>query len=697
MKFLSGGKIVMRIDRLLDVNKTSCNSRISLKEAAQLFTRLRINKIPVVEESGFIAGILTSSGIAKAFLDKVPFTTPIKDYIEEAIVVNHKILVSTILEYPLNRIVVVDDNNKYLGVISENKLANSLLKQRDKASVNLKAILDTSNNCIVSINSRGFITYLNKSAARLLRVEEDEALGRHVEEYIPNTRLPEIVRSGKAEIGYRFTYGEKTFITNRTPIIQNGKIVGAVAVFQDITELQTTMEELTNVKQYKDLLETVVDNDYDCIVVVDADGIITMFNKAYEKFIGVPREKAIGRHVTDVIENTRMHIVAKTGKAEMADIQKICGQEMICNRIPIKKDGKIWGALGKVMFKDFKEFTALIEKFNRLQTELEYYKDVVQKIQGAHYTFDNIIGNSHQIVEIKFMAQRLAQSNSTVLITGESGTGKELFAHAIHYESPRKYGPFIKVNCSAIPESLLESELFGYDEGAFTGAKKGGKLGKFELANGGTIFLDEIGDMPFNMQVKLLRVLQEKEIERVGGTKTIPIDVRVIAATNQPLEELVKEDKFRMDLYYRLNVVELKIPPLRYRKDDIPDLIKYLINKLSIRMGCSVPSIEQKALDIMMAYHWPGNIRELENVLERCLNFVENGIIRSSNLPYHIKNSELNNDGRILLLKEALEETEKLAISNALDICKGNKIKAAKMLGISRAGIYQKIEKYGLD
>ncbi|MFZ5944137.1 MAG: sigma 54-interacting transcriptional regulator [Bacillota bacterium] len=688
----------MLINQLISSKKITCTVKNTLWEALNNITLLGGSAVPVVDCDNRIVGIFTVKGFIRALDQGFGLDSAIEKFIEEAIIINEKVTLTTILDYPLNKIVIVDANQAFLGVVSQNKVAHHLLKQRDNASENLNAIMDTSNSCIISINSQGNISYLNKSAANLLQTDAEQVLGHHIEKFIPNTRLPEIARSGKAEIGQHFTHGGKTFITNRTPVIQNGKVVGAVAIFQDITELQSIMEELTNVKQYKDLLETVVDNDYDCIVVVDADGIITMFNKAYEKFIGVPREKAIGRHVTEIIENTRMHIVAKTGKAEMADLQKICGREMICNRIPIKKGGKIWGAVGKTMFKDVKELTALVDRVESLQNELEYYKDVVKKIQGAHYTFENIIGSSPEIAEIKAMALKLAQSNSTVLIRGESGTGKELFAHAIHYESTRKYKPFIKVNCSAIPESLMESELFGYEEGAFTGAKKGGKYGKFELANGGTIFLDEIGDMPQNMQVKLLRVLQEKEIERVGGTKTIPVDVRVIAATNRPLEDLVKEDKFRLDLYYRLNVVELKIPPLRFRKEDIPQLINHLLAKLANNMGCTIPSVEPCALEIMVNYYWPGNIRELENILERCLNFLDGGVIKAANLPYHIKNSDISSkSGEVQLLKEAIEETERITIVNALQICQGNRIQAAKKLGISRANIYQKIEKYKLD
>ena len=686
----------MEVRVLLTSNQAKCKKNDTLAQVYALLAEHECAVIPVVDDNSGVEGIVSLEVIARTILGAIPLDTPAAGYLEEPILVNGCVMLNTIIDLPLHKVVVVDDHNRFMGMISPNKLAQNLLNQRDSASCNLNAILDTSNNGIVSINENCLITYMNKSTAKLIGVRIEDALGKHIEEIIPDTNMPEIVRSGKSEIAYRFTHANKTFVTNRTPIVQDGKIVGAVAVFQDITELQNLMEELTNVKKYKDTLETVVDNDYDCIVVVDPDGYITMFNQAYEKFLGIPREKAIGRHVTAVIDNTRMHIVARTGKAEMAELQKIKGEEMICNRIPIIKDGKTWGAVGKTMFKTVKEFTVVVEKFKRLQVELDYYKDVVKKIQGSCYTFDQIIGSSPEMNEVKNMARRVSRSNSSVLIRGESGTGKELFAHAIHFASERKNGPFIKVNCSAIPENLLESELFGYNEGAFTGAKKGGKPGKCELAHTGTLFLDEVGDMPVKMQVKLLRFLQEKEFERVGGNTPITVDVRVIAATNRNLEELINEDKFRMDLYYRLNVVEIRIPPLRFHKNDIPELTSYLFAKLAERMGCLIPEIDREAMDLVMNYHWPGNIRELENVLERCLNFMEKGVIRAVNLPYHIRNAKRSSEDIVLKLNEHIQEAERMVIVNTLRNCGGNREQAARLLGISRASIYQKIARYNI-
>lgn len=451
------------------------------------------------------------------------------------------------------------------------------------------------------------------------------------------------------------------------------------------------------IEEYKDILETVLDAAYDGIVVVDTRGVITMINRAYEKLFNIPRNKAIGKHITEVLENSRMHIVAEKGEQEIGRIQTPQGREMLCLRIPIKKEGKIIGAIGKILFKDMEELKTLLYEVGKLETELQYYKDVMKEMQFYSFDFERIIGNSLQLLEVKEQAKKVAGSNSTILIRGESGTGKELFAHAIHYASSRRKGPLIKVNCSAIPENLLESELFGYEEGAFTGARKGGKIGKFQLAHGGSLFLDEIGDMTLNMQVKLLRVLQEKKVDPIGGNKTIPVDVRIIAATNRPLEELIEEEKFRLDLYYRLNVVELTIPPLRERKEDIPALIDFLLKKLSRAMGRIVPTVDAHALNCLLAYNWPGNIRELENVLERALNFIEHDCIKLEHLPYRITQKEIHLEQNQLFLWELLEKTEYAAIKQALKVSQGNKLKAAQILGISRASLYQKLRKYGVD
>lgn len=331
--------------------------------------------------------------------------------------------------------------------------------------------------------------------------------------------------------------------------------------------------------------------------------------------------------------------------------------------------------------------------------ELEYYRDQLKTYdQGSNpNVLNSIVGRSEAIKDIKFLIERAAKSDSTILIQGESGVGKEVISQAVHQLSQRSQGPFLGINCAALPELLLESELFGYEEGAFTGARKGGKPGKFELARGGTILLDEIGDMPLNMQSKMLRVLQEREFERVGGTKTIKMDVRLIAATNKDLKKLVNEGKFRQDLYYRINVIGLYIPPLRERKDDIEPLVEVLTAKLTRDKKISPKMVGGDTLEYLKAHNWPGNTRELENVLERALYMAEGNIIRPEHLPANLLTNQLANPSQTVRpLKEAVRELERELIVKALKACDNNRQSAAQLLGIPRATLYLRLKEFDL-
>jgi len=336
-----------------------------------------------------------------------------------------------------------------------------------------------------------------------------------------------------------------------------------------------------------------------------------------------------------------------------------------------------------------------------LLSELNMYRDEVDSLYTAKYTFDDIVSKDKGMEMLTSFARQIANHPfTTVLITGESGTGKDLFANAIHNASPRSRFPFLRINCAAIPENLLEAELFGYEEGAYTGAKKGGKPGKFELAHGGTIFLDEIGEMSLSMQSKLLIVLQEQEIERLGGSYPIKVNVRVIAATNRSLEQLIQEKKFREDLYYRLNVVRLEVPPLRQRKQDIAVLIQHFIDKLNPRLRTMIADVSPKSLKLLEQYHWPGNVREMENMLERAIIMadMENG--RSLDCR-HFKflQNRCSSEAPLELqsLKTASQKFEEELIARALEISNFNMAKAAEQLEIDLSTLYKKIKKYGIE
>ena len=454
------------------------------------------------------------------------------------------------------------------------------------------------------------------------------------------------------------------------------------------------LEEIEKIKMESKALEIFFENTSECLVLVDKDGYIVKMNNAYLNFLQIKHGDYINRHVTDIIENTRLHIVAKTGEEEIDQIQRINGHDAVTSRIPIIEDGKVTGAIGKVMFKNFREVNVLYKKLEEANSELINYKERLKKVQGNYFALDNIIGSNKKILELKETIRRVANSGSTVLITGESGTGKEIFANAIHEISNRRDKNFVKINCAAIPENILESELFGYEEGAFTGAKKGGKIGKFEMAHEGTLFLDEIGDMSFDMQSKMLRVLQDKVVERVGGNSPKKVNVRLIAATNQNLLNKIEKGEFREDLYYRLNVLLLELPPLRERLDDIEQLCNFFISKYNNKFGIYIEKIDDAAMDYLMNYTWPGNIRELENVIERAYNFVDGNIINVKQMPEKI----IKGRGIISVgdLKNNLNSLEKQLIVDTLKACGGNKSKASKILKVNRASLYQKLKKYGL-
>jgi PAS domain S-box-containing protein len=443
-----------------------------------------------------------------------------------------------------------------------------------------------------------------------------------------------------------------------------------------------------------DIIETIVENAFEWLVVVDREGRIIYINHNYCEFLEVNREETIGRHVTEVIENTRMHIVAQTGKEELADLQFIKGNYMIANRVPIIKNGEVIAAFGTVFFRDTQEWMKMDSHVKSLLTRMQPY---IQKIDsGVKYTLDDILGESRQIINLKEKVKMVSNSDISILIRGESGTGKELFAHSIHQLSSRSQKPFIKVNCGAIPENLLESELFGYEEGAFTGAKKGGKKGKFQLANGGTLFLDEIGDMPLSMQVKLLRALQDGEIEPIGSTKSISVNVRIIAATNRPLENMIEEKRFREDLFYRINVVPFSVPPLRERAEDLTLLIAYFIDKVTNRLGKRIAGIESNVLEILKSYSWPGNIRELENVIEAAVHLTKGEQITLDSLPDYLQSQTAIYRFKNKKLKDIVEETEQWVLKQSLERNKDDKALVGRELGISRSTLYEKLNKYGL-
>ncbi|MCS0654880.1 sigma 54-interacting transcriptional regulator [Cytobacillus firmus] len=480
---------------------------------------------------------------------------------------------------------------------------------------------------------------------------------------------------------------------------EDGELLGILTARDILDGLSKYLYKLRQQHNSAGALGAILESAYEGIAVVDENGILQEFNEAYSRFTGITREDAIGRHVTEVIDNTHLHETVKTGIAERGVLQNIQGHDMVVHRIPLWKEGRIAGAIGMLIFEGVTEVYKIYEK---LQENQDAKPDLFtkKKENDSRVTLDQIIGTSEGITEVKRLARKAARTVATVLITGESGTGKEMFAKSIHHLSPFSTGPFISVNCGAIPEPLFESELFGYEEGAFTGAKKGGKPGKFELADNGTIFLDEIGEMPLVMQTKLLRVLQEKEAERVGGVKKYQINVRVIAATNRNLMQMVETGEFREDLYYRLNIIQLHIPPLRERKKDIPVLLVHYLKEICERYQAPGKLFTSEAVNAFVQHPWRGNIREMVNTVEQLVTLVDGKVIDYHHLPEMLKKPEptlqkVNRAaGSIEEAKLLGSQRESEIILDALRRAGGNKSRAADLLGIHRTTLYQKLKKH---
>lgn len=553
------------------------------------------------------------------------------------------------------------------------------------------------HNGVFIINCEGIVIYCNEASLSLLDENNSSPIGKHINELVEHP-LEMAFLEGRIRSNIWRTIKNRTILINQSPIYKDGNIIGAINIFQNSNELSSALHNLEDTQKEVSKLKGILELLYNGILIIDKEGIITMINEPYCEFLGIKMTEAVGKHVTQVIPNTRMHIAVKTGQSDNGELMKVKNKEIIVSRHPIRENGEIVGVIGKVLFTNVKDLIDLTQRLSSVESKIVSYQKELKRVRGAKYSFDNIVGENEKMKEAKRLALIVAKSRSTVLIRGESGTGKELFVHAVHEASDRSEGPLVRINCAAIPANILESELFGYEEGTFTGANKGGRAGKIEQAHGGTLFLDEIGDMPLHMQVKLLRVLQEKEIERLGSSVTKQVDIRLISATNRPLEDMVKKGEFREDFFYRINVFYIHIPPLRERGKDILTTAHFLLGKLCDQLRMTIKGFHPDVEELFSKYNWPGNVREMENVIERALHLAEHGLmIELEQLPPYLVNiGEQDTTSTNFLLETEIKKAEIKAIKRALKATDDHRVKAAELLGIHRASLYRKLEKYDL-
>lgn len=476
-------------------------------------------------------------------------------------------------------------------------------------------------------------------------------------------------------------------------------------MMSDSNEKDTSIKCLMD----REVLISILDSLTSGIQIVDINGEIIYINNSFLSIVGVKKEDRLGKSIYDVSDDGSIASVMKSGKPiyNLKNYPKGSSVELVSSAAPIVISGKVIGVVAVVS--DVNDVFVLSKQLKESNNLVKKLSERISYLATTKYEIGDVIGKCEPMKKIKELVKLAATNDITVLILGETGTGKELIAESIHSSSLRSKNPFVSINCSAIPENLLESEFFGYEKGAFTGAFKT-KIGKFELANGGTLFLDEIGDMDLKLQSKILKAIEEKEIQRIGGNSSIPLDIRIIAATNRDLREMVDKGLFRQDLYYRLNIMAINIPPLRDRKDDLAELCEFMINKISRKIGRKGITISQGAIEAMSEYHWPGNVRELENTLERVIITSNNwaeidvrdlGMILSNDDCYSPLQMSRGKGGnshsadvpRTLNLKNA----EKFLIEESLNIfgsTYSGKLEAAKALGISIATLYNKIKEY---
>ena len=435
-------------------------------------------------------------------------------------------------------------------------------------------------------------------------------------------------------------------------------------------------------------------------IIVDLDARVVWLSDKYAAHLGIgDAATAIGRIVEDVIPNSLMREVVRTGEPMMLDIMQFGSASFVVMRVPVKDEkGRVIGAAGFMLFDRLQQLEPLMSKFGRLQADLADTQKTLAAERRVKYSFSSFIGTSPAAMEVKRQSRRAAQTDTTVLLLGETGTGKEVLAQAIHGASPRAHGPFVGINVAAVPDTLLEAEFFGASASAYTGADKRGRDGKFVLANGGTLFLDEVGDMPLNVQAKLLRVLQEKEVEPLGSNKVAKVDVRVIAASSVDLRQMVSMGRFRSDLYYRLSVLPIELPPLRSRLSDLETLAEFMLAEIAVRTGRPQRELAPTAIAVLSMHTWPGNIRELRNVLEQVTLNSDNPRLSAEDFQLVLPPPPVaasTGARQTLKLADVVADAERVAIRSALAAAEGKKVLAAELLGISRATLYEKLSALG--
>ena len=692
----------MKVFQAMTKDPMTLNPDSTIKMAAELFYNNKIDGAPVVSEEKKVIGIFTKSHIMKSTIEGIDPEQKIKTIMtKDVITVHQNQSLEEVWDIQVGRLPVVDAKNKLLGILTRTDLLTKFFEKYKKVAEKYNTILNFTHNGIISVDLDSKIVSCNQAAEKMLERKTEDLIGKELTNILPNSGIEKVLETGNKSLSQKVKYKNKTFLANRSPLYKDDKLDGVISVFQDISELEEISKELNYVKNLNKELDAIIESVSDGIYITDGNGDTLRINSSYEKITGIKSEEVLGKNMKELVkkgvfsESVTFKVLEK--KAPVSVMHEIkTGQSVLSTGHPVfNDDGEIVRVVTTA--RDVKELNHLKEELNEAKELSKKYYSELEKLRKQQVQIDDIVVKSSKMKNVIDLAIQMGRVDSTVLITGESGVGKEVVAKVIHKSSDRTTGSLIKVNCGAIPDNLLEAELFGYDEGSFTGAKKGGKPGMFELADGGTLLLDEIAEMPLNLQVKLLRVLQEAEITRVGGTKSINIDVRIIAATNKDLNKMLRKGEFREDLFYRLNVVPINIPPLRERREDISQLIYKFLDEFNKKYDKN-KKISLDTINFLESYNWPGNVRELRNLIERFVVISDQNIIDLDFLPktiYKKKTKEENYLNELMPLKKAVAIAEKSILEKAFQKFKTT-YEVAEALKVSQPTVVRKKRKYNV-
>jgi PAS domain S-box len=584
----------------------------------------------------------------------------------------------------------VFDQELLMGMITRIDVGMAIVKEKELWVRTFDAVANSVTSGIIAIDESGKITTFNRAAEKFTWRKQSEALGGYLADMIIPTGLLDVVKTGLPQFDFRIEAFNRAYISNRTPIIEDGKVVGAVGVFQDISEIESALHELKVLNELNDELNTILNSSFDGILVTDEAGRILRTNAAACNLCCLEEHNILQKFVDDVLQLQSPSLWKSILRGRKAVTKEVSSRHLLITGNPVFREDN---TLRRVIF-NLRDLSLLHELRDELKTTKELSHQYRQELDSLRRGGD-IIANSSKMLSVLDLAKRVAAVDSSVFIKGESGVGKEVIAKFIHENSKRSTGPFIQVNCAAIPENLLESELFGYEGGAFTGSRKEGKPGLFELANQGTLLLDEIGDLPLILQSKLLRVIQEREFVRVGGTKVRKIDTRLISATHRDISEMVKEGLFREDLFFRLHVVPLSIPALRERPEDVLPLVHSFREKVCHKYGLD-KDFAPEVLQWFLSEKWPGNVRQLQNTVEQLIVTCPESIVTTSQLvKEQPDDTSVIQVSSIMPLKEASSEVERQILNLALKQTH-NTYDLGKLLGVNQSTVVRKLQRLGI-